>query len=86
MVTHNSAESIEMADRIAVMASRPGTVEKIVENTFARPRQKRTADFFALEDEIMALIKTGSQKIVVPKEDHEIPQPGVGLPASPKRG
>jgi NitT/TauT family transport system ATP-binding protein len=57
MVTHIVQEAIELADRIAVMTARPGKIERIVTNTLARPRAKRSADFYKLEDEITGLIK-----------------------------
>ncbi len=57
MVTHIVSEAIELADRIAVLTPRPGKIEKIVHNHLTRPRQKRSPEFFALEDELMGLIK-----------------------------
>lgn len=57
MVTHNINEAIELADRIAVLTPRPGKIEKIIENTMLRPRQKRTQEFYALEDELYEIIK-----------------------------
>lgn len=57
MVTHNISEAIELADRIAVLTPLPGKIEKIIENTLPRPRQKRTQEFFALEDELYEIIK-----------------------------
>ena len=57
MVTHIIAEAIELADRIAVITARPGTIEKIVTNDLPRPRHKRSEGFFRLEDELRVLIK-----------------------------
>lgn len=57
MVTHIVPEAIELADRIAVLTPRPGTIEKIVVNTLPRPRQKRSEAFYKLEDELYKLIK-----------------------------
>lgn len=57
MVTHNINEAIELADRIAVLTPRPGKIEKIIENNLTRPRQKRTQEFYALEDELYEIIK-----------------------------
>ena len=56
MVTHMIEEAIELADRIAVMTQRPGRIEKILTNTLARPREKRSAPFYAVEDELQRLI------------------------------
>jgi ABC-type nitrate/sulfonate/bicarbonate transport system ATPase subunit len=57
MVTHMVPEAIELADRIAVMTPRPGTIEQVVENTLPRPRFRRSAKFYRLEDELTALIR-----------------------------
>ncbi len=57
MVTHRVDEAIEMADRIAVLSPRPGSIKKIISNPIARPRNLRSSQFFRLEDEIYRLIK-----------------------------
>lgn len=57
MVTHLIPEALELADRIAVLSSRPGTVEEVVKNNLPRPRKKRSADFFAMEDKLLELVK-----------------------------
>ncbi len=57
MVTHLISEAIELADRIAVLTQRPGKIEKILENKLDRPRQKRSNEFYKLEDELHKLIK-----------------------------
>lgn len=57
MVSHIVPEAIELADRIAVMTSNPGKIEMIVDNTIARPRQKRSPEFFVMEDKLYAAIK-----------------------------
>jgi len=44
MVTHLVEEALELADRIAVLTKRPGTI-------------KRSTEFFALEDKINQVIK-----------------------------
>lgn len=53
MVSHYIDEAVALADRIAVFSDRPGSIIKIIENTLARPRNRRTPEFFALEDSIM---------------------------------
>ena len=57
MVTHNISEAIELADRIAVMSSHPGKIEKIVQNSLSRPRPMRGKEVFDLEDELYRLVK-----------------------------
>lgn len=58
MVTHNILEAIELGDRIAVMSSRPGRIEKIVSNPLSRPRPMRGQQVFELEDELYKLVKS----------------------------
>lgn len=57
MVTHLISEALELADRIAVLTPRPGTIEAVVENKLPRPRQKRSQEFFNMEDRLYKLIK-----------------------------
>ena len=57
MVTHIVEEALELADRIAVMSPRPGTIEKIFDNKLPRPRNKRSKEFFAMEDKLYEQIK-----------------------------
>ncbi len=57
MVTHLIEEALELADRIAILTPRPGKIEKVVINKLDRPRNKRSPDFFQLEDELYELIK-----------------------------
>ncbi len=57
MVTHIIEEAVELGDSIAVLTPTPGKIEKILKNTLPRPRQKRSLDFFQLEDAIYKLIR-----------------------------
>lgn len=57
MVTHLVEEALELADRIAVLTPSPGKIEKVIVNKLDRPRNKRSPDFFRLEDELYELIK-----------------------------
>ncbi len=53
MVSHYLEEAVLLADRVAVFRDRPGTILDIVKNELPRPRDARSAPFFALEDEIL---------------------------------
>ena len=57
MVTHNISEAIELGDRIAVMSTHPGKIEKIVPNPLSRPRPMRGKEVFDLEDELYKLVR-----------------------------
>ena len=57
MVSHIIEEALELADRVAVLTARPGTVEKIISIDMPRPRQLRSERFFQLEDKIYTLLK-----------------------------
>lgn len=57
MVTHLISEAIELGSRIAVLTSRPGKIEGILDINLSRPRQKRSQDFYNLEDKLNELIK-----------------------------
>ena len=57
MVSHIVEEAVQLADRIAVLTPRPSKIEKVVTNNLSRPRQKRTPEFFNLEDELARIIK-----------------------------
>lgn len=57
MVTHLVSEALELADMVAVLTSRPGQIEAVLENPLPRPRQKRSQQFYNLEDKLTGLIK-----------------------------
>ncbi len=57
MVNHLVSDAIELSDRIVVMAKKPGVVKAVLTVPIPRPRNKRTAEFFALEDRITKLIE-----------------------------
>lgn len=56
MVSHDIKEVVWMADRIVVLAARPGRIRRIVENKLPRPRDYRSAAFQKLVDELHEII------------------------------
>src|SRR6266481_558234 len=64
-VTHSISESIFLADRIVVMATRPGTVKEIVDVALPHPRDRSSAEFVALEREIKRLVREEVAKLGV---------------------
>lgn len=56
MVTHIIEEALQLADRIAVLTSRPGKIMSVVQNELPRPREKRSSDFYKIYDEIYGLV------------------------------
>lgn len=58
MVTHNITETLQLADRVAVLSSLPGRVEKVITNMLPRPRDVRSQDFYRMEDALRELIQT----------------------------
>ena len=64
MVTHDVEEALLLSDRVYVMTSRPGTMQKVVESPFQKPRNRNignTADFIRLKSDILSsLLEDGS--------------------------
>jgi NitT/TauT family transport system ATP-binding protein len=65
MVSHDIKEVAFMADRIVVLATRPGRIRKVVANPLPRPRDYRSADFLQLVDTLHDII-TGAEMPDVP--------------------
>ncbi len=63
MVSHYLEEAVMLGDRIATFSNRPGSIVGITKNELPRPRDYRSAPFFALEDEILSQLKKGSRLI-----------------------
>lgn len=58
MVNHLIADAIQLSDRIVVMGGEPGTVKATLAVTLPRPRDARSAEFFALQDKITGLLSS----------------------------
>jgi NitT/TauT family transport system ATP-binding protein len=57
IVSHYIDEAVALADRIAVFSDRPGTILEVVKDELPRPRDHRSAPFFALEDDVLSKFK-----------------------------
>ena len=55
-VTHDIEESVQLADRVVVLTSRPGRVRRVVAIDIAHPRDLSSARYLALRDEIFGEI------------------------------
>jgi ABC-type nitrate/sulfonate/bicarbonate transport system ATPase subunit len=56
LVTHDIDEAIYMSDRIMIMTPRPGRIERTIEITLERPRQRNSSEFLRLRSEILELL------------------------------
>jgi NitT/TauT family transport system ATP-binding protein len=51
-VTHDIEESVQLADRVVVMSSRPGTIRKQIRIDLPRPRDLDSLEYLNVRDEI----------------------------------
>jgi NitT/TauT family transport system ATP-binding protein/sulfonate transport system ATP-binding protein len=56
LVTHDIDEAIYMSDRIAILAPRPGRVERVIEVGLERPRQRNSPRFLELRAAILEML------------------------------
>jgi NitT/TauT family transport system ATP-binding protein len=55
-VTHDIEESVQLADRVVVLSSRPGTIRKQVQIDLPRPRDLDSPEYLDVRDEIFHTI------------------------------
>lgn len=53
LVTHDVEEAVYLGDRIIVMQPRPGRIKRIVDVPLARPRDRSSAAFAAVEEDVL---------------------------------
>jgi ABC-type nitrate/sulfonate/bicarbonate transport system ATPase subunit len=65
LVTHDIDEAIYMSDRIVIMSPRPGKIERQIEVSLERPRQRNSQEFLNLRGEILDLLHFAG-KLITP--------------------
>jgi NitT/TauT family transport system ATP-binding protein len=55
-VTHDIEESVQLADRVVVLSSRPGTIRKQIRIDLPRPRDLDSFEYLNARDEIFHTI------------------------------
>jgi NitT/TauT family transport system ATP-binding protein/sulfonate transport system ATP-binding protein len=53
LVTHDVEEAVYLGDRVVVMQPRPGRIKRIVDVTLPRERNRSSAEFVALKEEVL---------------------------------
>ena len=59
MVTHDVEEALFLSDRVYVMSPRPGTIHKVVDSPFIKPRNRNivnTSDFTEIKSDILSYL------------------------------
>jgi NitT/TauT family transport system ATP-binding protein len=79
LITHLIEEAVFLADRIVIMAAKPGCVKQVVVNSLPHPREYRDAAFLELVDDIHAVIT----EIHLPDERRPTPPGGPHLEPLP---
>jgi NitT/TauT family transport system ATP-binding protein len=79
IVTHNIEEAVQMADRIFVLSSNPGRFKAEIQCTLARPRDRRSAEFEALVDQIYGIMT--EQPTAAVGRSTTVVEPGLASPA-----
>src|SRR6266540_424862 len=73
LVSHDIKEVVFMADRIVVLAAKPGRIRTIVDNALPRPRDYRSPQVLALVDQL--------HEVITHAELPDVPAPAApGLP------
>jgi ABC-type nitrate/sulfonate/bicarbonate transport system ATPase subunit len=58
-ITHDIDEAIYMSDRIVIMTPRPGRIERIIDVSLARPRERSSTEFLRLRGDILEFLHFG---------------------------
>ncbi|MGO9902592.1 MAG: nitrate/sulfonate/bicarbonate ABC transporter ATP-binding protein [Solirubrobacteraceae bacterium] len=71
IVTHNIEEAVTFADRVIVLGTNPGRIRAELDIALERPRDRRSAGFEALVDEIYGIMTDRPSPVVSAAEEHE---------------
>jgi NitT/TauT family transport system ATP-binding protein len=64
-VTHSISESLFLADRVVVMATKPGSIKAIIDVDLPHPRERTDPSFIALERQVKQLVREEVDKLGV---------------------
>lgn len=73
LVTHDIDEAIYMSDRIAIMAPRPGRIERVLDVPLDRPRQRNREDFMELRATILEILHLAGASRADDREADSLP-------------
>jgi ABC-type nitrate/sulfonate/bicarbonate transport system ATPase subunit len=80
LVTHDIDEAIYMSDRIVLLTSRPGRVERVLDVPLKRPRQRNSAEFLRLRATILEMLHFAGGGEPAPGNGAERPPAADSLP------
>ncbi len=71
IVTHNIEEAVIFADRVIVLGTNPGRIRAELSIALPRPRDRRSAEFEALVDEIYGIMTDRPTPVLSVAEEHD---------------
>jgi ABC-type nitrate/sulfonate/bicarbonate transport system ATPase subunit len=73
LVTHDVEEAIYLGDRVVIMEPRPGRIKRIVDVDLPRPRDRSSAAFSAIKENVLAEFSSHESEIDVVPAKHRLP-------------
>jgi NitT/TauT family transport system ATP-binding protein len=71
IVTHNIEEAVTFADRVIVLGTNPGRIRAELNVSIERPRDRRSADFEKLVDDIYGIMTDRPSPVIAVADDNE---------------